>query len=240
MTRLLPFQFLFVLCFFHFHNVVAMNKRASFVHPAAPFGTKVPDDAVATGYGLFTVKNRRHFDPRNNIPFAKKQKAGGTARKKIQVKMLKHVAGTGQAGQVVMVTPAFFNNKLRPSASAEMISDEEVEKAEQKAKADKELKMNVAKAAQEELEGFTLVIKRKAGPEGNLFGGVGAKAIVTELDKQLPNKLWKSKGVKIVSVVDEADKKVKGDIKHVGKFSASINLTSDTVGKINISLEAEK
>eukprot|EP00547_Thalassionema_nitzschioides_P003007 CAMPEP_0194205556 /NCGR_PEP_ID=MMETSP0156-20130528/4800_1 /TAXON_ID=33649 /ORGANISM="Thalassionema nitzschioides, Strain L26-B" /LENGTH=154 /DNA_ID=CAMNT_0038931859 /DNA_START=308 /DNA_END=772 /DNA_ORIENTATION=- len=154
--------------------------------------------------------------------------------------MLKHVPGTGQAGQVVMVTPAFFNNKLRPTASAEIISDEAVEEAELKAKAKQQLKMNAVKAAQEDLEGFDVVIKRKAGPEGNLFGGVGPKVIIEELDKQLANELWKTKGVKIVSVVDEDCEEIKGDIKHIGKFSAKIDLTADTFGEFGILVEKEK
>ena len=47
---------------------------------------------------------------------------------KVQVKLLKHVAGTGQAGEIIMVAPAFFTNKLQKTGSAKRISDEEVQK----------------------------------------------------------------------------------------------------------------
>ena len=56
----------------------------------------------------------------------KKAAVGPTKAKKIQVKMLKDVPGTGQKGDVVLVTPAFLQNKLIPTHSAELITDEEV------------------------------------------------------------------------------------------------------------------
>jgi large subunit ribosomal protein L9 len=173
----------------------------------------------------------------------KKKKGGGgsssTASKKIQVKMLKHVAGTGQAGDVVMVTPAFFNNKLRPTKSAEVISDEEVAR-EQAQAASLEKEVN-SKATQlkEKLSELTLTIRRKAGPDGQLFGGIGPKVIIEELRKETNDEFLDRKGVKVLSLLDPDGKKMRGDIKHIGDYGASISLTKDISVKFTISVDAE-
>ena len=82
--------------------------------------------------------------------------AGGAATKKVQVKLLKHVAGTGQAGEVVMVTPAFFNNKLRPTKSAKIISDEDVESERAEAEALAESTKATATELQEKISEMIL------------------------------------------------------------------------------------
>ena len=170
--------------------------------------------------------------------FAKK-KAPQASAKKIQVKMLKHVAGTGQAGQVVMVTPAFFNNKLRPSKSAEVISDEQAaaEEAANKAEAKKQLEQAIA--LKEKISETTLRISRKAGPDGHLFGGIGAKVVMQELKNQVAEEYLNSKSVKVAAITDEEGKKMRGDIKHTGTFGATIALSTDISAKLAIIVEEE-
>ena len=170
--------------------------------------------------------------------FAKK-KTVAAAPKKVQVKLLKHIAGTGQAGDVIMVTPAFFNNKLRPTKSAEIISDEEVKKQKFEADARQSALDAAANEVVKSLEDFVLSIPRKCGPDGQLFGGIGPKVIMEELSKKIPTELWSDKHVRVATVVDEEGNALKGDIKHVGMFSATISLTKDVVGKVAISVVEE-
>lgn len=217
-------------------SVVAGSKtnKASFVPPASPrlSSSRAPTEAVATGYGLY--KNGAISDTKL---FAKKKKAAAAAPKKIQVKLLKHIAGTGQAGDVIMVTPPFFNNKLRPTKSAELITDEAVETEQAEKKAHDGEVNAAAKEIQTELEGFTLQIAKKAGPDGQLFGGIGPKILMEELNKQLPKDLWSEKGVKITAVKDEDGKKMKGDIKHTGTFTVDVSLTKEMSGNFDVSID---
>jgi large subunit ribosomal protein L9 len=210
------------------------GRRASFVPAAAPLLTssKAPTEAVSTGYGLYVTSKTERL--------AKKKSAAAAAPKKFQVKLSKHVAGTGQAGDVVLVTPAFYNNKLRPTKSAEIITDEAVKQEQAEAKEKEDALIAAATEVKAELENFCLVIQRKAGPEGQLFGGIGPKIIVEELSKQLPKKLWDEKCVKIIDLMDEQGTTIRGDLKHIGKFRGNISLTSNISGSLNISIEAEE
>eukprot|EP00522_Entomoneis_paludosa_P012023 CAMPEP_0172443936 /NCGR_PEP_ID=MMETSP1065-20121228/4119_1 /TAXON_ID=265537 /ORGANISM="Amphiprora paludosa, Strain CCMP125" /LENGTH=213 /DNA_ID=CAMNT_0013194341 /DNA_START=191 /DNA_END=832 /DNA_ORIENTATION=+ len=178
-----------------------------------------------------------------------KKSGGGAATagtKKVQVKMLKHVKGTGQAGEVVMVTPAYFNNKLRPTKSAVVISDEEKQKEEQEQLAAEKATLDQATALQSVLTAasdddgasFALVIPSKAGPAGQLFGGIGPKIIMEELKKQVPHPFWEEarKGVKITAIMDGDAKKIRGDIKHTGDYSVSLSLTKDVMAKFSVNI----
>jgi large subunit ribosomal protein L9 len=181
--------------------------------------------------------------PSTALPAGKK-KAGGSAVShggKVQVKLLKHVAGMGQAGEVVLVTPAFFNNKLRPTQSARVISDDEVAKEQSEAEQHEKEAIATAKTFQEKIEGLTLTLTKKAGPDGHLFGGINIKMIVTELQASLGDEkeYMTQKHVKISDLSGEDGTKIDGDIKHTGKFAAKIHLRKDVVAKFDIVVNAE-
>lgn len=173
--------------------------------------------------------------------FAKKKGSTNTvSSKKIQVKLLKNIAGTGQAGDVVQVTPAFFNNRLRPTSLAKLITAEQVEE-EQAANAAAELERDrIAQALKDRIESLELCLKRKVGPNGQLFGGVSPKIIMEELHDAIPDDFLTQKNVKIVTVTDESGKKIRGDIKGIGSFKASINLTKDYSATLNLDILAEE
>eukprot|EP00558_Chaetoceros_sp_UNC1202_P006011 CAMPEP_0197233722 /NCGR_PEP_ID=MMETSP1429-20130617/1717_1 /TAXON_ID=49237 /ORGANISM="Chaetoceros sp., Strain UNC1202" /LENGTH=242 /DNA_ID=CAMNT_0042692027 /DNA_START=38 /DNA_END=766 /DNA_ORIENTATION=+ len=159
---------------------------------------------------------------------------------KIQVKLLKHIAGTGSAGEVIMVAPAFFQNKLQRSGSAVRISDDEVAKeTAEKEQRDKEAS-DIATDLKEKIEGMSLSLSRKAGPDGQLFGGIGYKLILGELKKNFPKGALDAKYIKIASIKDEDDKNLKHDIKVVGEYTGTISLLKGGVSadfKISISAE---
>jgi ribosomal protein L9 len=214
---------------------------ASFVPPAAPSviqSTPAPTEiafariqAISNGYGVY---------PSSNTALNGKKKSSGPAvTKKVQVKLLKHVAGSGQAGDVIQVTPAFFNNKLRPTKSATLISDDEVEK--ERSEGEEKGKEIKAKATelQAKLSETTLTFSRKAGPEGHLFGGIGPKAIMSELQGLGEEDFLGQKWVKISEVLDENGKKIRGDIKHTGEFAARVVLAKDISAEFAILVKAE-
>ena len=206
--------------------------------PAAAAVSQQPQPIFFTTITTATSTTRIHSK--------KKKVVAPAAAKKIQVKMLKSVPGTGQKGDVVFVTPAFFNNKLRPTASAAVISDEQVsqEKAQQEAA---ELERNtLATELKEYLEANPLRLQRKAGPDGQLFGSINGKAVLAALvaeqvvDAQHAGYL-EQKNVKIVAIVDGRDgQKISGDIKHVGEFQATISLTQTLSAELAVIVDAEK
>eukprot|EP00957_Ditylum_brightwellii_P171059 13022192-Ditylum_brightwellii.AAC.1 len=120
---------------------------STFVPPAVPSVVssapapvdiaKVRQRAIATGYIVPAAT-----DVRRGGPLYAKKKAP-PAKKKVQVKLLKYVEGIGSIGEVVMVAPAFFENKLKRSGSGVLISDEDVQKetSEKEAKAKAQLEL---------------------------------------------------------------------------------------------------
>eukprot|EP00521_Asterionellopsis_glacialis_P003023 CAMPEP_0195265868 /NCGR_PEP_ID=MMETSP0706-20130129/11679_1 /TAXON_ID=33640 /ORGANISM="Asterionellopsis glacialis, Strain CCMP134" /LENGTH=205 /DNA_ID=CAMNT_0040320367 /DNA_START=248 /DNA_END=865 /DNA_ORIENTATION=+ len=193
--------------------------------------------AIATGFGTFqtTTNNNAITSPTALWAKKKAKKAAGGATK-VQVKLLKDIPGTGQRGDVINVTPAFFQNKLRPTKAAEVVTDEQVEKEQAAKKAEEDAIFAEATAVQEKIQDMTLTVSRKAGPDGQLFGGVGAKCIIGELKEQITDKFLAGKGVKIEAIMDEEGKKMKHDIKHVGEFGASIKLLKDVKAKFTVSV----
>jgi len=171
----------------------------------------------------------------NSLLFAKKKKSSSspnTSKKTVQVKLLKHIAGTGQAGDVITVTPAFYNNKLRPQQAATIISDDEVLQEQQEQAAEDQARTQAANKFCETWNDQTLHLQRKAGPEGQLFGGINVKTILQELeaDEELRPK---------IALTDGDGKKIRGDIKHTGEYGATVSLTKDVSVKIAIVVEAD-
>lgn len=190
-----------------------------------------------------TVSNSL-LSPTTTAIFGKK-KGGGAAtsasKGKVQVKLLKHVAGTGQAGDVLMVTPAFFNNKLRPTKSAQMITDQEVAKEQSEAEEEELEAKATAEALQAKISELELTLARKAGPDGQLFGGINPKMIISELQTAIGDEtdFLNQKSVKITEILDENGKKMRGDIKHTGKFVSKIALRKGISSSFDILVESE-
>jgi len=229
-----------------------------------------PRTAAATAGGSISRARTRTS---SSTALEAKKKGGGSGggpssspSKKIQVKLTKQVAGTGQKGDIVSVTPAFYQNKLRPSQSATPISDEEVQKERQAREESDREAFEKAYALKETIEGelVELQIEKKAGPDGQLFGGVGPKTIVEELKGALVTvaagadgeEILSQKGAKITDLVmmvqsdaseDGGDgegrgewkpKKMRGDIKHTGRYRATISLAKDVSAEFDIAVLA--
>jgi ribosomal protein L9 len=175
--------------------------------------------------------------------FSKKKGGAASTTAKVQIKLLKNVPGTGQAGEVILVTPAFFNNKLLPTHLAKLISDAQVEQ-EQVAQIAKQQEAD-ARAIQlkeriELLEPSSLVMRRKVGPTGHLFGGVGPKMVMELLCAAVPDDfLTQQKNVKITAVMDADGQSIPGDIKSIGTFRATISLTKARSATLQFMIVAE-
>ena len=135
-----------------------------------------------------------------------------------------------------MVTPAFFNNKLRPSGAAEKISDEAVA-AERKIRDDQRRQvLDAATDVQSKItEMDAIKLSMKAGPEGHLFGSVNPKTILKELQSLFPKGAM-GKKARIVSVRTEDGQRVDGDIKELGTYSARVELLKDVEAKFAVQI----
>lgn len=228
-----------ILLFFSKIDVMCFVQK-----PSLPFQSPRQDmHEFRNEHRFFGTGHLTHYGVTNILFSKSKNSAGGSAAvsKKIQVKLLKYVAGTGLAGEIVQVTPAFFQNKLRPTKSAVMITDEEVQKEIAEAAVQEMKRNSEAIEWKEKVEDMVISISRKAGPDGHLFGGIGPKILMDELMKNVDkNEFFEQKGVKIVSVVDSDGKELKGDIKHLGEFGALLSLTKEINAKVAISVHPEK
>eukprot|EP00536_Pseudo-nitzschia_multiseries_P018253 jgi/Psemu1/315645/fgenesh1_kg.2304_\ len=146
--------------------------------PSPPLLTAAERSSISTGTGTSTALFGK-----------KKKKSGGgsaPASAKMQVKLLQHIPGTGQAGDVIMVNPIFFANKLRPQKLARAITDEEVQK-DLEEKQEKSAALQAEARALKELlddnddNDSSLVLEfldNQTGPDGKkLFGGIGPKKL---------------------------------------------------------------
>jgi len=159
---------------------------------------------------------------------------------KVQVKMTKFVEGTGRVGDIVLVAPAFWENKLKKTSSAVLISDEEVE-ADNALKSQSEAEaLATAKDVGAKVSNTVLEIKKKAGPNGHIFGGVGKKTVVDMLKMQLPLGCLDSKAVKIKSIKEEeSGKELKHDVKEIGTYDVRICLHKDVGVDFKMKVAAE-
>jgi len=172
--------------------------------------------------------------------YAKKKKKSSNEAKsnKIQVKLTKNVPGTGVIGEVIMVAPAFFENKLKRTQSAVRISDEEVADGNAKKNEKNRVEKNNAIDTKGKVEDIALSLSKKTGPDGRLFGSVTHKVILEELGKKLPKGSLGSKKVKITVIESEDGDDVGRDIKNTGAYKATIRLLEDVSAEFAIEVVA--
>jgi ribosomal protein L9 len=245
-------------------------SKASFVPLAAPTITKAgwPSAAnhpsrvqqqIATGYGTELFGRKKNAGGSSGSTVKTAGVPPVTKNGKIQIKMLTSVPNIGQAGDIIFVSSAVFQNQLQRQKKARLISAEEVAKLEaekQKEEAEATQKAVDTKKMMEEVMfeslgeecstdqdicGVALTMKRKAGPEGNLFGGINPKMIMEELANTFPDGSWEGKQVKLTDMKDSDGKDVKKkDIKHTGEYTCVVKLGIDVDVTFILSVVAEE
>ena len=242
-------------------------SKASFVPPAAPTITKTGwpsaanhpsriEQQIATGYGTELFGRKKNSAQSSNTKTAAVPPV--TKNGKIQIKMLSSVPKIGQAGDIIFVSSAVFQNQLQRQKKARLISAEEValieaekekeqELARQKSLETKKMMEEVMLenlgeecSSDEDICGVALTMKRKAGPEGNLFGGINPKMIMEELANTFSAGCWEGKQVKLTDMKDSEGKDVKKkDIKHTGEYICAVSLGSDVEVTFILAVVAE-
>ena len=149
----------------------------------------------------------------------------------MEVILLEKIANLGELGQVVKVKDGYARNYLIPHGKAKRATEEN-RKAFEARRAELEQAQAAALAKAQEragkLDGLTLQVTQKAGPDGRLFGSVTNYDIVEALKKQGHE-------------VERAQIRMpQGPLKQVGDFPIQIALHTDVAVTITVSVLGEQ
>lgn len=140
-----------------------------------------------------------------------------------------NVSSLGSIGEVVRVSAGYARNFLFPRKLAEIANPEQVKQVEHKKRALKR-KLAAVKAEKEEvktkLEALALVLRRKAGENGKLFGSITNQDIHEAVE---------SKG----HTVDRKQIVLEAPIKKLGSYKVEVRLMEGVVAELNVSVVAD-
>ena len=149
----------------------------------------------------------------------------------MEVILLEKIANLGELGQVVKVKDGYARNFLIPHGKAKRATDENRKAFEaRRAELEKAQATALAKAQERaaKLNGLTLQITQKAGPDGRLFGSVTNYDIVEALEKQGHE-------------VERANIRMpQGPLKQVGDFPIEIALHTDVAVTVTVAVVGEQ
>jgi large subunit ribosomal protein L9 len=148
----------------------------------------------------------------------------------MQVILMDKVVNLGNLGDVVKVKEGYARNYLIPKgfakrANAENMKVFEARRAELERIAAEKLAAGQAKAAK--LEGLKVVISRKAGVDGRLFGSVSPADVADALNAQ---------GVEI----DKSAVRMPDLLKTVGEFVIEVSPHTDVVASVTVTVVGEQ
>ena len=149
----------------------------------------------------------------------------------MQVILMEKVANLGNLGDVVKVKDGFARNFLIPQGKAKRATEQNLKAFEsRRAELEKAQNEQLAKAQERgtKLEGLTVQVTQKAGPDGRLFGSVTNYDIVEALNKQ----------------GHEIDRSMirmpQGPLKQVGEFPIQVALHTDVMATIKVAVLGEQ
>ena len=148
----------------------------------------------------------------------------------MQVILMEKLANLGNLGDVVKVKDGYARNYLIPQAKAKRATEENLKVFEaRRAELEKTQAAALAQAQERgaRLDGLTLKITQRAGPDGKLFGSVTNHDIVDALKAQ-GHEVERSQ-IRMPA----------GALKLVGEFPLQIALHTDVVVTITVSVIGE-
>jgi large subunit ribosomal protein L9 len=149
----------------------------------------------------------------------------------MQVILMEKVANLGNLGDVVKVKDGFARNFLIPQGKAKRATEQNLKAFEsRRAELEKAQNEMLAKAQEkgQKLEGLTIQITQKAGPDGRLFGSVTNYDVVEALNKQ---------GHEVERAMIRMPQ---GPLKQVGEFPIQVALNTDVTVTIKVSVLGEQ
>ncbi|MGK0296980.1 MAG: large subunit ribosomal protein L9 [Gammaproteobacteria bacterium] len=149
----------------------------------------------------------------------------------MEVILLEKVGNLGNLGAKVRVKSGYGRNYLIPKGKAVPATKPNIEKFESQ-RAELELAqadvIGKATARAESFAGLSITLKRKAGPEGKLYGSVGTVDI--------------SQAVTETGIVLEKNevRLPDGPFRHIGEFDVEVNLHADITASIRLNIVPEE
>ncbi|MCX5804959.1 MAG: 50S ribosomal protein L9 [Proteobacteria bacterium] len=146
----------------------------------------------------------------------------------MKVILTEDLRGTGKKGEVVDVKEGYGRNYLIPGGLALPATESNQKRFENIIKNLLNKKGRVLKAAadiKEKLEEITLVIKKKAGADGKLFGSVTHKDVADSIKEIL--------GVEI----DKKSVRIDEPIKSIGAHTLEIHLEQNITATVKVEVE---
>ena len=149
----------------------------------------------------------------------------------MQIILLEKVQNLGALGDTIDVKPGFARNYLIPAGKAvaatpaNMAAFEErrAELERQQAEA-----VAAASARAEKLDGLRVVVVRKAGEEGKLFGSVGPADVADAITAAAIE-------------VERAEVRMHGDsIRQTGEYTVEVQLHADVTANVTLAVEPEE
>jgi large subunit ribosomal protein L9 len=145
----------------------------------------------------------------------------------MDVILLEKMHRLGNLGDTVSVKAGYGRNYLIPSNKAVAATDENVAKFEERRtgleQAQAEI-LSVAQARKISLDSLDVVISANAGPEGKLFGSVGASEIAAAV---------------VACGVEVAKSEIRlhdGPLRELGESSVEVHLNADVSGNIKVTI----
>ena len=148
----------------------------------------------------------------------------------MQVILMERVGRLGNLGDIVKVKNGFARNYLIPTGKAKRATDEnkrEFELRRVELEAAQATALEAAQARANQIEGLTLQLTRKASVDGRLFGSVTNYDILEALVAHS------------VTVEKSAVRMPSGPLKQVGDYAIAIELHSDVIAKVTVSVLGE-
>jgi large subunit ribosomal protein L9 len=148
----------------------------------------------------------------------------------MQVILMEKLANLGNLGDVVKVKDGYARNYLIPQGKAKRATEENLKTFEvRRAELEKAQAAALVQAQERgaKLDGLTLKITQRAGPDGKLFGSVTNHDIVDALKAQ-GHEVERSQ-IRMPA----------GALKLVGEFPLQIALHTDVVVKITVAVAGE-
>ncbi|MFO8100445.1 MAG: 50S ribosomal protein L9 [Salinibacter sp.] len=147
----------------------------------------------------------------------------------MDVILLKDVEHLGEAGEIHEVADGYGRNYLIPQGMARVATDGAVrhQREVQRQQARKEaVKKEQAEDLKDELEDMQVVFSAKTGEDNRIFGTVTTQQIAVELS---------NRGFDI----DRRDISLDEEIRHVGVYTATIDLMEDVAATLDIQVIPE-
>jgi len=144
--------------------------------------------------------------------------------------LLEKISNLGDLGDQVTVKSGYGRNFLVPTGKAVLATPEKLAEFEQR-RAELEAKagegLSLAEKRRDSIEELAISITQKAGEEGKLFGSVGTLDIAEAASEA---------GVPVEkSEIRLSD----GTLRHTGDFEIDVQLHTDVVAKLKLSIVAE-